>query len=155
MSHSLRRLLHQLFPIIWAISSAFMAWEGLRIVTGSRYPMMVVTSGSMEPALQRGDLILLWNRKGPICAGEIPVIWSPGKPLPMVHRAISVHYRARTDGHIEQRILTKGDNNAIDDRFMYLPGQSFAPREDVVGLVWGYVPKLGWASLVLQGGLWR
>jgi signal peptidase len=49
-------------------------------------------------------------------------------------------------------ILTKGDNNAIDDRFMYLPGRPFALREEVIGLVRGYVPKLGWASLVLQGG---
>lgn len=54
-----------------------------------------------------------------------------------------------------QTILTKGDNNVIDDRFMYLPGRPFALRGEVIGLVQGYVPKLGWASLALQGGFQR
>ena len=54
-----------------------------------------------------------------------------------------------------QTILTKGDNNVIDDRLMYSPGRPFALREEVIGLVRGYVPKLGWASLVLQGGFQR
>lgn len=36
---------------------------------------------------------------------------------------------------------------------MYVPGRPFALREEVVGLVKGYVPKLGWASVTLQGGL--
>lgn len=54
-----------------------------------------------------------------------------------------------------QTILTKGDNNIIDDRLMYPLGQPFALHKEVIGLVWGYVPKLGWASLVLQGGFQR
>lgn len=52
-----------------------------------------------------------------------------------------------------QMILTKGDNNDIDDRFMYLPERPFALREEVIGLVRGYVPKMGWASLILQGAV--
>lgn len=83
----------QIFPILWAIASVFMAWEALCILTGSRYPILVVTSGSMEPAFQRGDLIFLSNRQQIIHPGDIPVIWIPGKPLPMVHRAITVDYQ--------------------------------------------------------------
>ncbi|OJJ55934.1 hypothetical protein ASPSYDRAFT_182856 [Aspergillus sydowii CBS 593.65] len=143
----------QLFPILWAVSSVFMAWEALRILTGSQYPILVVTSGSMEPAFQRGDLIFLSNRQQIVRPGDIPVIWIPGKPLPMVHRAITVDYQVDVEGVLKQTILTKGDNNAVDDRYMYVPGRPFALRDEVVGLVKGYVPKLGWASVALQGGL--
>ncbi|OJJ04883.1 hypothetical protein ASPVEDRAFT_137531 [Aspergillus versicolor CBS 583.65] len=146
------KALLQIFPILWAVSSVFMAWEALCILTGSKYPILVVTSGSMEPAFQRGDLIFLSNRQQSVQPGDIPVIWIPGKPLPMVHRAITVDYQI-VDGGLKQTILTKGDNNAIDDRYMYVPGRPFALREEVVGLVKGYVPKLGWASVALQGGL--
>ncbi|OQE44790.1 hypothetical protein PENCOP_c002G03713 [Penicillium coprophilum] len=155
MKNALRLLFLQIFAIVWVVASVFLGWEGLCIVTGSKYPILVVTSESMEPAFQRGDLIFLSNREQVIHTGDIPVIWTPGKPLPMVHRVITVNYEVETNGHLKQMILTKGDNNAIDDSFMYLPGRPFALREEVVGLVWGYVPKLGWASLVLQGGLWR
>jgi signal peptidase len=62
------------------------------MVSGSNYPIMVVSSESMEPAFQRGDLIFLWNRQEHIRAGDIPVVWFHGRPLPMVHRAIKVSY---------------------------------------------------------------
>jgi hypothetical protein len=37
-------------------------WKGLSVLTDSPSPIVVVLSGSMEPAFQRGDLLLLWNR---------------------------------------------------------------------------------------------
>lgn len=37
-------------------------WKGLSVVTDSPSPIVVVLSGSMEPAFQRGDLLFLWNR---------------------------------------------------------------------------------------------
>ena len=49
-----------------------------------------------------------------------------------------------------QLILTKGDNNAVDDTALYPEGQSFVYRENVVGLVYGYVPYVGWTSLWLK-----
>lgn len=95
---TMKNPLLQLFPILWAVSSVFMAWEALRILTGSQYPILVVTSGSMEPAFQRGDLIFLSNRQQIVRPGDIPVIWIPGKPLPMVHRAITVDYQLDVEG---------------------------------------------------------
>ena len=38
-----------------------------------------------------------------------------------------------------QYILTKGDNNQVDDRGLYNPGQLWIHRKDVVGKVRGYV----------------
>jgi len=37
----------------------------------------------------------------------------------------------REDGAI--KFLTKGDNNSVDDRGLYAPGQLWLERKDVVG----------------------
>ncbi|KAG2022029.1 hypothetical protein GB937_004123 [Aspergillus fischeri] len=91
---------------------------------------MVVTSGSMEPAFYRGDLVFLWDRQERIRAGDIPVVWFEGRELPMVHRAIQVSYEV------------------LD------AGQGFVYRENVVGLVRGYVPYVGWLSLLVKDVPW-
>lgn len=53
-----------------------------------------------------------------------------------------------------QLIVTKGDNNAFDDVSLYPPGRAFIFRDEVVGLVRGYVPFLGWMVIGLQEVLW-
>lgn len=70
------------------LTTPLMLWKALTIITGSPHPIVVVISQSMAPAFNRGDLLFLWNRQPWITAGEIPVCWFPGSPLPMVHRAI-------------------------------------------------------------------
>ena len=50
------------------------------------------SSGSMEPAFHRGDLLFLTNfREDPIRAGEIVVFKVEGRDIPIVHRVIKVH----------------------------------------------------------------
>lgn len=49
---------------------------------------MVVLSGSMEPAFQRGDLLFLWNRGLETQIGEIVVYNVKGKDIPIVHRVV-------------------------------------------------------------------
>ncbi len=46
--------------------------------------------------------------------------------------------------------MTKGDNNDIDDRALYPKGQSYVYRDQVVGLVRGYLPVLGWVAILLN-----
>ncbi|KAI9923918.1 hypothetical protein ASPWEDRAFT_67270 [Aspergillus wentii DTO 134E9] len=149
-----RRLLTEAFPVLWAIASIFMAWKALCALTGTAHPIMVVTSESMSPAFHRGDLILLWNRKEQIQAGDIPVVWFPGRPLPMVHRAIKVSQDVDNHGLSRQVILTKGDNNVADDVGLYPGRRTFVYRDEIIGLVRGYVPSLGWASLVVKTYPW-
>ena len=56
------------------VSSALMIWKGLMVVTGSESPIVVVLSGSMEPAFHRGDLLFLTNyEQEDIRVGEIVV----------------------------------------------------------------------------------
>ena len=69
-----RQLAMQVLNFLMIIFSALMIWKGLMVWSGSESPIVVVLSGSMEPAFQRGDLLFLANDEGnPIRVGEILV----------------------------------------------------------------------------------
>ena len=65
-------------------------WKGLSVLTNSPSPIVVVLSGSMEPAFQRGDLLFLNNRDfmSEPGVGDIVVYNVDGKYIPIVHRII-------------------------------------------------------------------
>jgi hypothetical protein len=69
-----RQFFYQVLSFGMIVSSALMIWKGLMVVTGSESPIVVVLSGSMEPAFHRGDLLFLTNyEKEDIRVGEIVV----------------------------------------------------------------------------------
>ncbi|CAN9461958.1 unnamed protein product, partial [Alternaria alternata] len=68
-----RQLAAQVLNFALVLSTAFMMWKGLSVVSDSPSPIVVVLSGSMEPAFQRGDLLFLWNRGADTQVGEIVV----------------------------------------------------------------------------------
>jgi signal peptidase len=53
-----------------------------------------------------------------------------------------------------QLILTKGDNNLLDDSLLYPDGQDYLDRHQIIGFVRGYVPFLGWIPILIQNP-WR
>uniref|UniRef100_A0A452DLU5 Signal peptidase complex catalytic subunit SEC11 n=1 Tax=Capra hircus TaxID=9925 RepID=A0A452DLU5_CAPHI len=123
-------LYYQVLNFGMIVSSALMIWKGLMVITGSESPIVVVLSGSMEPAFHRGDLLFLTNRvEDPIRVGEIVVFRIEGREIPIVHRVLKIH--EKQNGHI--KFLTKGDNNAVDDRGLYKQGQHWLEKKDVVG----------------------
>lgn len=83
-----RQLAAQVLNFTLVISTAYMLWKGLSIVSDSPSPIVVVLSGSMEPAFARGDLLFLWNRHRVIEMGEIVVYNVDGKDIPIVHRVV-------------------------------------------------------------------
>ena len=53
------------------------------------------------------------------------------------------------------KLLTKGDNNAADDTELYAPGQRYLNRDrDVIGNVIGYVPGVGYVTIMLSEHPW-
>lgn len=100
----------------------------------------------MEPAFQRGDILFLTNRDDPIRAGEIVVFKIKDRDIPIVHRVMKVH--EKEDGKIE--VLTKGDNNRVDDRGLYAPGQLWLQREDILGRARGTLRYLGMVTIILN-----
>lgn len=52
-------------------------------------------------------------------------------------------------------LLTKGDNNAADDTELYARGQNYLEREkDVIGSVIGYIPFVGYVTILLSEYPW-
>lgn len=83
-----RLLLTQSLNFALVLSTAFMLWKTLSLATDSPSPIVVVLSGSMEPAFQRGDLLFLWNRGLDTQVGEIVVYNVKDKDIPIVHRVL-------------------------------------------------------------------
>jgi len=148
---STRQLAAQVMNFGLILSTAFMMWKGLSVVTDSPSPIVVVLSGSMEPAFQRGDLLFLWNRNvlAETTVGEVVVYNVKDKDIPIVHRIVR-KFGAGPDA----KLLTKGDNNAADDTELYAPGQDYLVRKDIIGSVVGYIPFVGYVTIMLSEHPW-
>ena len=141
-----RQLAFQALNLAMIVFSALMIWKGLMVITKSESPVVVVLSGSMEPAFQRGDILFLTNQDDPIRVGEIVVFKVKDRDIPIVHRVMQVH--EKDDGKFE--LLTKGDNNRVDDRGLYAPGQQWLEKDDILGRARGTLRYLGMVTIILN-----
>lgn len=71
------------------VASAVMIWNCLKLGLWTESPIVVVLSGSMEPSMQRGDILLL-HKLTPIEVGDIIVYQLEGENIPIVHRVTTV-----------------------------------------------------------------
>lgn len=68
----------------------FIIRNTLKIITGTPFHIIAVLSGSMEPALYRGDILFLTQSDKPFQVGEIIVYKFVGRDIPIVHRIIQI-----------------------------------------------------------------
>ncbi|CAK9111965.1 Signal peptidase complex catalytic subunit SEC11C (Microsomal signal peptidase 21 kDa subunit) (SPase 21 kDa subunit) (SEC11 homolog C) (SEC11-like protein 3) (SPC21) [Durusdinium trenchii] len=144
-----RALAFQALNLGMIVFSALMIWKSLMVYTNSESPVVVVLTGSMEPAIIRGDILFLDNSfTEPIRVGEIVVFKINEREIPIVHRVLEVH----VERNGTQKILTKGDNNNIDDRRggIYARGQAWLDRNSIMGRARVYVPKVGMVTILLN-----
>lgn len=114
-------------------------WFGLRAYLRTEYPLLAVASGSMVPALNVGDLIVV---QGGLTAndivanyvtGDVIVFYRPnGATDLIVHRAVEVD----VDPDNRTFLKTKGDHNPSTDYWKVY-------ESDIVGKVVGVVPYVG------------
>lgn len=102
------------------------------------FKTMTVMTGSMEPELQPGDMIIV-REKNPIELQVDDVItYQLNQHTLVTHRIVSL---VEKDG--ESFFLTKGDaNNVVDN--------DFVSPDKIVGVVAFTIPKLGHLAQVLQ-----
>jgi len=144
-----RQFLYQVLSFGMIVSSALMIWKGLVVVTGSESPIVVVLSGSMEPAFHRGDLLFLTNYQDePVRVGEIVVFKVEGRDIPIVHRVLKLHEKG--DANRTIKFVTKGDNNSVDDRGLYAPNQLWLTDKDIVGRARGFLPYVGMVTIYMN-----
>lgn len=142
-------------------------WKGLSVISDSPSPIVVVLSGSMEPAFQRGDLLFLWNRNilRETEIGEVVVYNVKGKDIPIVHRVVRKFGKGYVSRIVElgprltmrsetAQLLTKGDNNLSDDTELYAKNQDYLVRKDIIGSVLGYMPFVGYVTILLSEYPW-
>ncbi|KAK4201920.1 putative signal peptidase complex catalytic subunit SEC11C [Triangularia verruculosa] len=137
--------------ILQVISACFMIWKAACLLSGTPYPLVVVITNSMAPAFDPGDILIVHRHPahgGGVMVGDLPVILNPERPYPFIHRVVGVFY----DDNEEVLLLTKGDNNEVNDSvgMIYPYGQGYLSQCDIVGFVRGYVPLLGWVVIFLQ-----
>lgn len=117
--------------------------EVLRIGLHTESPLMVVSSGSMIPTLNVGDIILVEGADpNTITVGTIIIFHSPyDYQMPIVHRVIAI----TNDGN-SIFFQTKGDNNPGPDGWN-------VPSENLMGVYVAKLPYVGLISLELRGPL--
>jgi len=124
--------------------------EALILILRTEHPLHTPISGSMEPTLQVGDLLIVQGGfdgddivAGPKPVGDIIIFRKPGNPDDLiVHRAI----RKFQEGE-DWYFITKGDANALDDWEMW---RWKIQESDIVGKVIFSVPILGYALRFLD-----
>ncbi|WBW71971.1 signal peptidase subunit Sec11 [Schizosaccharomyces osmophilus] len=161
-----RQVLSQVLNLLLVLSSAFMGYKTLSLMTDCESPVVVVLSESMEPSFRRGDLLFLDNRKPALekqLEGSDPSLWQkiwygsslgigdivvyslPHRPIPIVHRVVKLY-----ESENETKFITKGDNNRIDDVGLFPRTMTYLDREKhVIGVVRGYFPYLGMITIWL------
>jgi signal peptidase len=115
-------------------------YGGFMLAMRTSTPLVVVTSDSMVPALQQGDLLVLQGRPAEdIHLSDIIVYqdeWFPDAPV--VHRVVAIDIVGET-----YYFFTRGDANHAND-----PGNRTI--DEIIGVVVLRIPYLGAVSMFLR-----
>jgi signal peptidase len=115
--------------------------EVLRLALHTESPLMVVSSGSMIPVLNVGDIIIVRGvDPRTVTVGTIIIFHSP-YDMPIVHRVVNID---TNNGSIY--FETKGDNNGVQDGWR-------VPAANLMGVYVMKIPYIGLISLELRGPL--
>ena len=141
----LKNKIYQSVPDKWTMLILCIVLGGYVVlisVSGTLTPLHVVSSESMEPVLERGDLVFIESIPAEkISVGDVIVFKAPSPyPSPIIHRVKSILYDQNT-----YYFQTQGDNNPSPDRFL-------TDSSDVIGRLSTYVeiPLLGNLILFLK-----
>ena len=124
--------------------SVLEAYLAMALLLGTFTPVMVVSSWSMAPTLNVGDLIFVVGvdpgkvSEGDIIVFNVPAPYDRYTPSPIVHRVVEVNVEG---GEIYFR--TKGDNNPSLDAWS-------VPAGNLIGRYAGRIPYIGLPLLFLK-----
>jgi len=140
---------HAVMNIVLAFLIALSFLLGLRLALGVEHPLLVVSSGSMMPTLNVGDLIIA-QRIDPAqinankLTGDILVFRDPRNPSDLiVHRAVKI-YKGEDNRYL---IITSGDATRYES-------DQFSPWDSsfLIGKVLMRIPYIGNLTLFFYSG---
>ncbi len=135
--HEKKKLTKDILTLAVLILSIILVYFGLRFFLATTTPLVVVASGSMSPALEVGDLIIVKGvQPEEIKIGDIIVFDPPREGIGRtVHR---VKHIESTNGNFTFK--TKGDANDIEDQYTVYP-------ENIHGRLSYRIPYIGYLAL--------
>ncbi len=143
------RIKKEATDIVIALSIFLLIQAVLYCILGVFPPYRVVSSGSMEPTYDVGDVVFI-KKVDPheLDVGDIIVFEPREGGTPIVHRIVVI---------VEEDNLlyfeTRGDNNAFSDSYYYpLKG---VPEDRVIGTPVLKIPKVGLIPVYFRRLLWR
>lgn len=143
--------------------------KGLGLVLGSPLPVVTVSSTSMVPTLQVGDISIIYGRGGYNL--EDIIVFKGWKPEPIIHRVVGKaektngeikievsnrlnklseeELRSLGEKHLSKSVksiyITKGDNNGICDQCY---GKNVVKESEIYGKSILKIPLLGWVKIL-------
>jgi len=135
----IKGLIFWLIYIAILVGFIYFTPKALSIVLDTEFPMASITSSSMWPVLQKGDLILIKGVTGSeVEEGDIVIYKNPGTGF-TIHRVIKKR---------ENSLVTKGDANNVSDipiKFSDVIGKPVEIKENPIR-----IPFLGYISLIIN-----
>ena len=119
--------------ILTSITSVLIIWFAVGLFP--IYPSVIVT-GSMEPIIKPGDIVLVKKIDGQNVKINDIIVYRAEK-INITHRVIKIENEG------EKKYQTQGDANGI-------PDADLVSTEQVRGKVVGIVPKVGWLTLIIK-----
>lgn len=139
--------------VVVVIGGTFGAMGIAKLALNTNIPLVVVTSGSMLPDIEVGDLLVVKGmdpseivagdheaRNGSIIIYDTHGIWNSPIDEPVVHRVINVSY---SEAEQKYYFITQGDNNSY-------PDPAPVPDDHVLGVVIHQIPKVGKVKIFLD-----
>ena len=126
--------------ILIAVISSFITFYILQFSLNTPTPVVVVSSQSMAPNINEGDLLFVrGTNPSDITVGDVIVFqanWIGAPVEPVVHRVVEI-----VDTGDELHFYTLGDNNDGNEDPGYRTG------DEIYGVVIGGIPYIGWVKL--------
>ncbi|GAB4310022.1 MAG: hypothetical protein Kow0069_09860 [Promethearchaeota archaeon] len=151
-----RALVKGLVVVGVAFLATFGSFHVLKLAMGTDYPIVVVTSQSMEPNVHRGDLLFVKSvdpstirpstsyeaKDGDVIIYDTHGLWAIPVDEPVVHRVVEKYFDNATG---KWTFVTKGDNDQTNPNADRYP----VPEDHVLGKVVGRIPYVGHVKLFL------
>ncbi len=118
-------------------------WTGVQAIFGTSNPFYVVASGSMVPALEKNDVLIVQGNKPfeEIQRGDVIVFDRPSD-----HNKVIVHRVVSVIDDDPKTLRTQGDANSAS-----IPGTDFPiTEEEYLGEVVYAIPQIGYVTEFLK-----
>ncbi|MEN6389759.1 MAG: signal peptidase I [Syntrophomonas sp.] len=124
--------------LLTGLASILIIWFAMGVFT---YAPRVILSGSMEPQIKIGDVVVIHKIEGKDAQVGDVILFPYQKDMKVTHRIIAVSEQQGT-----KLFTTKGDANPE-------PDVDLVPVDNVQGKVVTVVPKVGWLTLVFRNAV--